>query len=101
MVPERDPAATALNGLLPLRREYTQAWHGFDRNEVRQYLDHVEAQLRRVLSERAAPGGAVARAPPRRGGGGPRGEPGGRGRPAAGRLSGSARRGAEEAAGAA
>ena len=59
MVPERDPAATALNGLLPLRREYTQAWHGFDRNEVRQYLDHVEAQLRRVLSERDA---AVAQA---------------------------------------
>jgi cell division septum initiation protein DivIVA len=52
MVPERDPAAPALNGLLPLRREYTQAWHGFDRNEVRQYLDHVEAQLRRVVSDR-------------------------------------------------
>ncbi|HET6285687.1 MAG TPA: cell division protein DivIVA, partial [Amycolatopsis sp.] len=48
MVPERD------NGLLPLRREYTQAWHGFDRNEVRQYLDHLEAQLRRVITDRDA-----------------------------------------------
>ncbi|KDN20950.1 coiled-coil domain-containing protein [Amycolatopsis rifamycinica] len=62
MVPERDPAATALNGLLPLRREYTQAWHGFDRNEVRQYLDHVEAQLRRVLSERDAAAAQAAAA---------------------------------------
>jgi cell division septum initiation protein DivIVA len=59
MVPERDHAASALNGLLPLRREYTQAWHGFDRNEVRQYLDHVESQLRRVISDRDA---AVAQA---------------------------------------
>lgn len=54
MVPERDNAASALNGLLPLRREYTQAWHGFDRNEVRQYLDHIEAQLHRLMSERDA-----------------------------------------------
>jgi chromosome segregation ATPase len=48
MVSERD------NGLLPLRREYTQAWHGFDRNEVRQYLDHLEAHLRRIMTDRDA-----------------------------------------------
>ncbi|KZB87568.1 hypothetical protein [Amycolatopsis regifaucium] len=53
MVPERD------NGLLPLRREYTQAWHGFDRNEVRQYLDHLEAQLHRMMTDRDA---AIAQA---------------------------------------
>jgi chromosome segregation ATPase len=46
MVSERD------NGLLPLRREYAQAWHGFDRNEVRQYLDHLEAHLQRIMTER-------------------------------------------------
>src|SRR3977135_4399378 len=58
MVSERD------NGLLPLRREYTQAWHGFDRNAVRQYLDHLEAHLRRIMTDRAAAmakAGALAR----------------------------------------
>jgi len=60
MVPERDSAASALNGLLPLRREYTQAWHGFDRNEVRQYLDHIEAQLHRLMNERDAAAALVA-----------------------------------------
>lgn len=48
MVSERD------GGLLPLRREYDQAWHGFDRNQVRQYLDHVEAHLRRIAADRDA-----------------------------------------------
>lgn len=48
MVSERD------NGLLPLRREYAQVWHGFDRNEVRQYLDHLEAHLRRIMTDRDA-----------------------------------------------
>ncbi|WP_020670371.1 hypothetical protein [Amycolatopsis nigrescens] len=48
MVPDRD------NGLIPLRREYDQAWHGFDRNQVRQYLDHVEAHLRRIVADRDA-----------------------------------------------
>ncbi|MEC3981872.1 cell division protein DivIVA [Amycolatopsis sp. H20-H5] len=52
MVPERDLHPENNGGLLPLRREYTQAWHGFDRNEVRQYLDHLEAQLRRVMADR-------------------------------------------------
>ncbi|WP_033293734.1 cell division protein DivIVA [Amycolatopsis jejuensis] len=46
MVPERD------NGLLPLRREYTEAWRGFDRTEVRQYLDHLEGQLHRLITDR-------------------------------------------------
>jgi colicin import membrane protein len=46
MVSERD------SGLIPLRREFDQVWHGFDRGQVRQYLDHVEAHLRRVMSER-------------------------------------------------
>jgi chromosome segregation ATPase len=48
MVSERD------NGLLPLRREYAQVWHGFDRNEVRQYLDHLEAHVRRITTDRDA-----------------------------------------------
>ncbi|MGV9299494.1 cell division protein DivIVA [Amycolatopsis sp. NPDC003676] len=48
MVPERD------NGLLPLRREYTEAWRGFDRTEVRQYLDHLEGQLHRLITDRDA-----------------------------------------------
>ncbi|WP_370944605.1 cell division protein DivIVA [Amycolatopsis sp. cg5] len=48
MVSERD------NGLLPLRREYAHAWQGFDRNEVRQYLDHLEAHLRRIVTDRDA-----------------------------------------------
>lgn len=42
------------NGPLPLRREFEQAWHGFDRAEVREYLDHVEQQLRRTMSDRDA-----------------------------------------------
>jgi hypothetical protein len=42
------------NGLLPLRHEYTQAWHGFDRNEVRQYLDYLEAHVRRIMTDRDA-----------------------------------------------
>lgn len=40
------------NRLLPLRREFGQAWHGFDRNQVAQYLDHLETQLRRLMAER-------------------------------------------------
>ncbi|NKQ56644.1 cell division protein DivIVA [Amycolatopsis sp. K13G38] len=48
MVPERD------NALLPLKREYNQAWHGFDRGQVLQYLDHVEVSLRRVMADRDA-----------------------------------------------
>ncbi|WP_037715609.1 MULTISPECIES: cell division protein DivIVA [Actinomycetes] len=54
MVPERD------NGLLPLRREYTEAWRGFDRTEVRQYLDHLEAQLHRLITDRDAAATQVA-----------------------------------------
>ncbi|WP_199432556.1 cell division protein DivIVA [Qaidamihabitans albus] len=46
MASERD------NGLLPLRREFSQAWHGFDRNQVLQYVDHIETQLRRLMSDR-------------------------------------------------
>ncbi|TNC29593.1 coiled-coil domain-containing protein [Amycolatopsis alkalitolerans] len=48
MVSERD------NGLLPLKREYNQVWHGFDRGQVLQYLDHVEMNLRRVMADRDA-----------------------------------------------
>jgi cell division septum initiation protein DivIVA len=48
MVPERD------NALLPLKREYNQVWHGFDRGQVLQYLDHVEVNLRRVMADRDA-----------------------------------------------
>lgn len=40
------------NRLLPLRREFGQVWHGFDRNQVTQYLHHLEAQIRQVLTER-------------------------------------------------
>ncbi|MEU6645645.1 cell division protein DivIVA [Saccharomonospora sp. NPDC046836] len=40
------------NRLLPLRRDFAQAWHGFERNQVLQYVDHLEAQLRRVLADR-------------------------------------------------
>jgi len=54
MVPERD------NGLLPLRREYTEAWRGFDRNEVRQYLDHLEGQVHRLVTDRDAAAAQVA-----------------------------------------
>ncbi|WP_116202162.1 cell division protein DivIVA [Amycolatopsis circi] len=54
MVPERD------NGLLPLRREYTEAWRGFDRTEVRQYLDHLEGQLHRLITDRDATAAQVA-----------------------------------------
>ncbi|MFF0147701.1 DivIVA protein [Amycolatopsis sulphurea] len=50
MVPERDNGLPA--GLLPLRREYTEAWRGFDRTEVRQYLDQLEAQVRRLIGDR-------------------------------------------------
>ncbi|EHR63069.1 coiled-coil domain-containing protein [Saccharomonospora cyanea] len=45
--------------LLPLRREFGQAWHGFDRNQVVQYLEHLEAHLHRLMTERDA---AMARA---------------------------------------
>ncbi|OQO92482.1 cell division protein DivIVA [Saccharomonospora piscinae] len=45
--------------LLPLRREFGQAWHGFDRNQVVQYLDHLEAQVHRLMTERDT---AMARA---------------------------------------
>ncbi|WP_236789314.1 cell division protein DivIVA [Amycolatopsis sp. GM8] len=48
MVPERD------NALLPLKRDYNQVWHGFDRGQVLQYLDHVEMNLRRVMADRDA-----------------------------------------------
>lgn len=48
MVPERD------NALLPLKRDYNQVWHGFDRHQVLQYLDHVEMNLRHVLADRDA-----------------------------------------------
>ncbi|PRX49919.1 hypothetical protein B0I33_10232 [Prauserella shujinwangii] len=44
--------ASGDDALLPLRTEFSQAWHGFDRNQVLQYLDHVEAQLRRLMSDR-------------------------------------------------
>ncbi|MFC4002803.1 cell division protein DivIVA [Prauserella oleivorans] len=40
------------NRLLPLRRDFTQAWHGFDRNQVLQYVDHLEAQLQRIMADR-------------------------------------------------
>ncbi|HJQ48550.1 MAG TPA: cell division protein DivIVA [Amycolatopsis sp.] len=48
VLPERD------NALLPLKREYNQVWHGFDRAQVLQYLDHVEVNLRRVMADRDA-----------------------------------------------
>ncbi|WP_208024341.1 cell division protein DivIVA [Amycolatopsis pithecellobii] len=48
MVPERD------NALLPLKRDYNQAWHGFDRGQVLQYLDHVEMNFRRLMADRDA-----------------------------------------------
>ena len=48
VLPERD------NALLPLKREYNQVWHGFDRAQVLQYLDHVEVTLRRVMADRDA-----------------------------------------------
>jgi chromosome segregation ATPase len=51
--------ASEQDGLIPLRREYEQAWHGFDRTQVRQYLDHVEMQLTRIIAERDS---AVAQA---------------------------------------
>ena len=44
--------------LLPLKRDYNQVWHGFDRAQVLQYLDHVETNLRRVMADRD---GAAAR----------------------------------------
>jgi cell division septum initiation protein DivIVA len=37
-----------------LKREYNQVWHGFDRGQVLQYLDHVEVNLRRVMADRDA-----------------------------------------------
>ena len=48
VLPERD------NALLPLKREYNQVWHGFDRGQVLQYLDHIEVNLRRVMADRDA-----------------------------------------------
>lgn len=41
-------------GLLPLKREYNQVWHGFDRGQVLQYLDHVETNMRRIMADRDA-----------------------------------------------
>lgn len=58
MVPERDNGLPA--GLLPLRREYTEAWRGFDRTEVRQYLDQLEAQVRRLIGDREAAATQIA-----------------------------------------
>lgn len=46
MVSEHD------NRLLPLRRDFGQAWHGFDRTQVAQYLDHLEAQVHQIMAER-------------------------------------------------
>jgi colicin import membrane protein len=46
MVSDRD------NALIPLRREFGQAWHGFDRSQVLQYLDHLESHVRRLLADR-------------------------------------------------
>ncbi|MFD2419144.1 cell division protein DivIVA [Amycolatopsis pigmentata] len=57
MVPERDAAME--RALLPLKRDYNQAWHGFDRGQVLQYLDHVETNLRRIMADRD---GTAARA---------------------------------------
>lgn len=37
-----------------MRREFDQVWHGFDRNQVRQYVDHVEMRVGRILSDRDA-----------------------------------------------
>lgn len=39
-------------GLLPLRREFSQVWHGFDRNQVLNFIEHVEAQLGRIMADR-------------------------------------------------
>lgn len=41
-------------GLLPLHRNFAQARHGFDRNQVRQYVEYVENEVRQLLSERDA-----------------------------------------------
>ena len=41
-------------GLLPLHRNFTQARHGFDRNQVRQYMDYMENEVRQLISERDA-----------------------------------------------
>lgn len=57
MVHERDAAME--RALLPLKRDYNQAWHGFDRGQVLQYLDHVETNVRRIMADRD---GAAARA---------------------------------------
>src|SRR5690606_18415928 len=40
------------NRLLPLRREFNQAWHGFDRTQVLQYVEHLEAQIQRIVADR-------------------------------------------------
>src|SRR5690606_11381314 len=32
--------------------EFGQGWHGFDRNQVVQYLDHLEAHIHRLMTER-------------------------------------------------
>lgn len=42
------------HGLFPLRRAFGHARHGFDRDEVRHYVEYMEDQLRRLLSERDA-----------------------------------------------
>jgi colicin import membrane protein len=58
MVSDRD------NALIPLRREFSQAWHGFDRSQVLQYLDHLESHLRRLQADRdsaTAHSGTLAR----------------------------------------
>jgi len=41
-------------GLLPLHRNFTQARHGFDRNQVRQYMDYLENEVQQLISERDA-----------------------------------------------
>lgn len=40
--------------MFPLRRDFDQLWHGYDRNQVRQYIDYVEAQLHQVIVDRDA-----------------------------------------------
>lgn len=47
------------HGLLPLRREFGHTRHGFDRDEVRHYVEHMEGQLRRLISERDSAQGQV------------------------------------------
>lgn len=41
-------------GLLPLNRNFAQARHGFDRNQVRHYVEYLENEIGQLLSERDA-----------------------------------------------